>query len=390
MRFSPSDRTNLFTESIIREMTRLCHLYQGEKGINLAQGFPDFPAPEVIKSAACAAINDDINQYSITWGAPDFRRAIASKLDRFYAIEADPEAEITVCCGATEAMISSVMAIANPGDEVIVFAPYYENYWPDAVLAGATPRFVELHEPDWEIDFDELRRTFNSKTRAIIISSPGNPTGKVFSRWELNSIAELCIEHDAIAVTDEIYEHLIYEGRHIPMMTVPGMRERTVLISGLSKSYSVTGWRVGYAVAQPAITAAIRKVHDFLTVGAPAPLQAAGVVAMNLPDEYYSGLLADYRERRDFLIPVLQELGFKCNAPAGAYYVMTDFRAFGFEDDTEFAEYLVKEIGVAVVPGSSFYQRPGAGRSQVRFSFCKKMSTLERSAELLTKIRLRQ
>ncbi len=384
-----SARSALFTESVIREMTRLCALYQGDRGINLAQGFPDFPAPAEIKAAACAAIQNDINQYSITWGARDFRVAIAGKLKRFYELEIDPESEITVCCGATEAMISTLMAVANPGDEVVVLSPYYENYWPDTVLAGATPRFVELHDPGWTLDEAELRQAFNKNTKAMIISSPNNPTGKVFRRAELELIAGLCQEYDVLVITDEIYEHLVYEGTHIPIMTLPGMRDRTVLISGLSKSYSVTGWRVGYAVAQPAITAAIRKVHDFLTVGAPAPLQAAGVVAMNMPDEYYRQLLADYRQRRDFLIPKLQELGFRCETPAGAYYVMTDFTAFSYEDDRQFAHYLVKEIGVAVVPGSSFYRQNDRGLTKVRFSFCKRIATLERAAELLNSLQRR-
>jgi aspartate/methionine/tyrosine aminotransferase len=387
MRTLVSERSTRFTESVIREMTRLCLLYQGERGINLAQGFPDFPAPAAVKDAACAAIQNDVNQYAITWGAKAFRDAIAVKTRRFYGVDLDPEREITVCCGATETMLSSLLAVVNPGDEVVILAPYYENYWPDSVLAGATPRFVSLHEPGGRLDPDELRAAFGPRTRAIVVNTPNNPSGKVFSRGEMELIASLCQEYDCIAITDEIYEHLVYSGEHVFMLGLPGMRERTISISGLSKSYSVTGWRVGYAMASPPLTDAIRKVHDFVTVGAPAPLQAAGVVAMGLPDSYYVEFLQNYRERRDFLVDNLKRLGFGCEAPAGAYYVMCDFRAFGFDDDTEFARYLVKDIGVAVVPGSSFYPNPDLGRHKVRFSFCKRMETLQRAVELLERIR---
>ncbi|MGH2458983.1 MAG: pyridoxal phosphate-dependent aminotransferase, partial [Chloroflexota bacterium] len=378
-----SERSARFTESVIREMTRRCLLYHGDRGINLAQGFPDFPAPSIVKEAARAAIQNDLNQYAITWGARDFREAIAAKTRRFYGVELDPEREITVCCGATEAMLSSLLAVVNPGDEIVVIAPYYENYWPDSVLAGATPRFVSLRGPGGRLELDELRRAFGPRTRAVIVNTPNNPSGKVFSHEEMAAIASLCQEFDCLAITDEIYEHLVYEGEHTFMLGLPGMRERTIAISGLSKSYSVTGWRVGYAVAAPALTDAIRKVHDFVTVGAPAPLQAAGVVALGLPESYYVEFLQGYRERRAFLVDNLRRLGFGCEAPSGAYYVMCDFRAFGFDDDTTFAHYLVKEIGVAVVPGSSFYPDPSLGRQQVRFSFCKRMETLARAVERL-------
>ncbi len=384
-----AERTNLFTESVIREMTRLIHLHQGDRGINLAQGFPDFPAPLELKEAACAAIQADINQYAITWGSVALRAGLAGKLKRFYGVDVDPEREITVCCGATETMISALMAICNPGDEVIVIKPFYENYWPDAVLSGATPRFVTLREPDWHLDLDELADTFNERTKAIIINTPNNPTGKVFTRAEMSAIAELCQRWDAFAITDEIYEHLVYEGEHIAMMTLPGMRERTITISGASKTYSVTGWRVGWAIAPPEATNALRKVHDFLTVGAPAPMQAAIAVAVNLPDSYYDEFLRGYRERRDYLIPELQRLGFACRPPAGAYYVMTDISGFGFPDDVSFARYLVTEIGVAVVPGSSFYGDDQHGRQRVRFSFPKQMSTLRRAVELLERVQAR-
>lgn len=384
-----ADRTALFTESVIREMTRLIHLHQGDRGINLAQGFPDFPAPQELKDAACAAIQADVNQYAITWGSVPLRHGIAAKMRRFYGVEVDPEREITVCCGSTEVMISALLAICNPGDEVIVLKPFYENYWPDAAISGATPRFVTLREPDWHLDPDELRAAFNGRTKAIIINTPNNPTGKVFSREEMTLIADLCQQYDAIAITDEIYEHMVYEGEHIAMMTLPGMRERTITISGASKTYSVTGWRVGWAVAPPDITNGLRKIHDFLTVGAPAPMQAAVTVAVGLPDEYYSRLLADYRQRRDYLIGELNRLGFNCRAPAGAYYVMSDITGFGFPDDVAFAQYLVKEIGVAVVPGTSFYSDPNQGKQRVRFSFPKRMSTLQGAVQLLEGVKAR-
>lgn len=383
MRTLVADRSGRFTESVIREMTRLCLTYHGRDGINLAQGFPDFPAPAVIKDAACAAIQADDNQYAITWGAKAFRDAIAAKTRRFYGVEVEPEREITVCCGATETMLSALLAVINPGDEVVIIAPYYENYWPDTVLAGATPRFVSLRESDGRLDPDELRAAFGKRTKAVVVNTPNNPSGRVLRLAEMNLIAELCQEHDCLAITDEIYEHLVYEGEHIYLLGLPGMRERTIAISGMSKSYSVTGWRVGYAIAAPALTDAIRKVHDFVTVGAPAPLQAAGAVAMNLPDEYYAELLAKYVERRAYLIANLQRLGFDCAYPEGAYYVLCDYGRFGYDDDVEFARYLVKEIGVAVVPGTSFYPPGGKGRSKVRFSFCKKMETLQRAVERL-------
>jgi aminotransferase len=382
-----ADRSERFTESVIREMTRLCLMYHGRDGINLAQGFPDFPAPQVVKDAACAAIQADDNQYAITWGAKALRDAIAAKTKHFYGVEVDPEREITVGCGATETMLSSLLAVINPGDEVVIVAPYYENYWPDSVLAGATPRFVSLRGDDDHLDPDELRAAFTSRTKAIIVNTPNNPSGRVLSLNEMQLIAELCQEHDCLAITDEIYEHLVYEGQHHYLLAMAGMRDRTIAVSGMSKSYSVTGWRVGYAIAAPRLTDSIRKVHDFVTVGAPAPLQAAGAVALGLPDSYYVDLLAGYTERRAYLIENLQRLGFGCRAPQGAYYVLCDFRNFGYDDDVEFARYLVKDVGVAVVPGTSFYPPGAGGRSKVRFSFCKKMSTLERAVERLETLR---
>ena len=352
-----SGRVAHFTESVIREMTRQAMLYGA---VNLAQGFPDFPAPAEIKRAAQEAIAADINQYAITWGAKKLRDAIARQMQLWQGIAVDPEREITVCCGSTEAMISTLLAVCNAGDEVVIFEPFYENYGPDAILSGAKPRFVKLRPPhedgEWTFDERELRAAFHNHTKAIIVNTPNNPTGKVFTRKELELIRDLCVEFNVLAITDEIYEHILYDGtEHISMASLDGMRERTVTINGLSKTYSVTGWRVGWAVAPPAITDAIRKVHDFLTVGAPAPLQEAGAAALGLPPSYYQRLADGYRTRRDRLMPALTEAGFRCFRPRGAYYVMTDISDFGFADDVEFVKYLVKEIGVAAVPGSSFY-----------------------------------
>lgn len=374
-----------FTESVIREMTRVANRYGA---VNLAQGFPDFPCPMEIKLAACEAIHADINQYAITWGSKNLRTAIAEVYGRAYGMELDTETEITVCCGSTEAMLSSLLAIVNPGDEVVVFEPFYENYGPDAILCGATPRYVALHPPEFRIDTDELRAAFSARTRAVILNSPNNPTGKVFSQSELQEIANLCIEFDAIALSDEIYEFIVYDGaKHIPIATLDGMRERTVTINSLSKSYSVTGWRVGWAIAPPEITGAIRKVHDFVTVGAAAPLQEAGAAALRLPDAYFKKLASDYGARRDRLLPSLREVGFQCFTPQGAYYIWTDISAFDAPDDVAFTYHLIQNIGVAVVPGSSFFSDPVRGRSYVRFCFCKKDVTLDAAAERLRKLK---
>jgi aspartate/methionine/tyrosine aminotransferase len=378
-----SARASTFTESVIREMTRLALRHNA---VNLAQGFPDFACPPELKQAACAAIEGDINQYAITWGATDFRAAISAKTGRFYPDwQVDPDTQITVTCGATEGMIAAMLALLNPGDEVIIFEPFYENYGPDAVLSGAVPRYVTLHEPDWRFEPDELRAAFGPRTRAIVVNNPHNPTGKVFRRGELEAIAELCIAHDAIAITDEIYEHIVYEGDYLPLATLPGMAERTVAVNSLSKTYSVTGWRVGWVIAPPALTGAIRKVHDFLTVGAAAPLQAAGVAAMNLPDAYYEELADGYRERRDLLVGTLETAGFRVFAPAGAYYVMTDISGITGEDDIAFARRLTAERGVAPVPGSSFYSQPELGRTKVRFAFPKRLETLNEAAVRLAR-----
>ncbi len=375
-----SQKAAQFTESVIREMTRQAIEHNA---VNLAQGFPDFPAPEAIKTAAQNAVAADINQYAITWGAQKFRRAIAAKFNEWQRIELDPEREITVCCGSTEAMIATLLALVDPGEEVIVFEPFYENYGPDAILSGATPRYVTLHPPtdadgEWSFDAAELRAAFNAKTRAIILNSPHNPTGKVFTRAELELIRDLCVDFDVLAITDEIYEHILYDdARHISIATIEGMRERTVTINSLSKSYSVTGWRVGWAIAPPPLTAAIRKVHDFLTVGAAAPLQAAGATAMELPASYYAQLAEGYTLRRNLLLAALRAAGFKAFKPSGAYYIMTDVSELTSGSDKTFAAYLVKEIGVATVPGSSFYSDPNRGSMQIRFAFCKRRGTLQ-------------
>jgi aspartate/methionine/tyrosine aminotransferase len=380
-----SAKAEQFTESVIREMTRLALQYGA---VNLSQGFPDFPAPAEIKRAAQDAISADINQYAITWGAKSLRNAIAENFARTQGVTADPEREITVCCGATEAMMSSMMAIINPGDEVVVFEPFYENYGPDAILSGATPRYVKLQPPDWTFDPDELAAAFGPATKAIILNTPNNPTGKVFERAELERIRDLCVQWNAFAITDEIYEHMLYDGaKHISLASLDGMRERAITINALSKTYSVTGWRVGWAIAAPEVTAAIRKVHDFLTVGAAAPLQEAGAVALRSPDSYYQTLAREYAARRDRMLGLLTGAGFRCFKPRGAYYIMTDISVFGFPDDVAFAKYLVKEIGVAAVPGSSFYRNPSDGRTHLRFTFCKKESTFQAAAERLAKLK---
>jgi aspartate/methionine/tyrosine aminotransferase len=379
-----SKKAELFTESVIREMTRLAQIHGA---VNLAQGMPDFEAPSEIKEAACRAIMADINQYAITWGAKVFRDAISAKAKAFMGLEIDPEREVTVTCGATEAMIASLLAVVNPGDEVIVFEPYYENYGPDAILSGAIPCFVKLHPPDWHFDPEELQTAFNSKTRAIIINTPNNPTGKVFSRQELKTIADLCLKWDVVAMTDEIYEHILYDNySHTPMATLDGMQDRTITINGLSKTYSVTGWRVGYIIASPQLTQGIRKVHDFLTVGAPAPLQEAGAKALGLPKQYYLDLAEAYQHRRDLLLSFLRAAGFDCSTPHGAYYIMAGFGALSSLNDTEFTRYLVEKIGIAVVPGSSFFHEAQSGSKYVRFCFSKQDSTLQRAGEKLQRL----
>ena len=387
MSVRPSAKAERFTESVIREMTRLAHLHGA---VNLSQGFPDFPAPEEVKEAARRAVASDINQYAITWGARSLRQAIARKFERLYGLPVDPEREVTVTCGSTEAMIATLLAVLDPGDEVVVFEPFYENYGPDAILSGAVPRFVALRPPEWTFDPDELERAFSSRTRAIIVNTPNNPTGKVFTRAELETIAGLCHRHDALAVTDEIYEHILYDGAvHLPLATLPEMAGRTITINGMSKTYSVTGWRVGWAIAPPPLTNAIRKVHDFLTVGAAAPLQEAGALALELPAAYYEELARAYDRRRRRLLGILDGAGFDVYRPRGAYYVMVDTDRLGWDDDVAFARHLVEEVGVAVVPGSSFYRDPASGRRQVRFAFCKKEETLAEAEKRLARLRPR-
>ncbi len=394
-----SAKAEKFTESVIREMTRLALKHNA---VNLSQGFPDFAAPAEIKEAARQAISDDINQYAITWGAKALRDAIVEKFERTQGIRVDPEREITICCGSTEAMMSAMMAIINPGDEIVVFEPYYENYGPDAILSGATPRFVKMKPPAsendvWSYDPAELAAAFGPKTKAIILNTPNNPTGKVFTRAELEFIRDLCVRWNAYCITDEIYEHILYDAtEHITMARIDGMRERTIVINGMSKTYSVTGWRVGWAIAPPETTAAIRKVHDFLTVGAAAPLQQAGAIALKQPQAYYDKLAVTYAEKRARLLKILTTSGFKVYKPRGAYYIMTDISAFPDPDpkrfpaatrDVRFSKYLVEEIGVASVPGSSFYNDSNDGATQVRFTFCKKEETLAAAEQRLAKLR---
>ncbi|MGC1483152.1 MAG: aminotransferase class I/II-fold pyridoxal phosphate-dependent enzyme [Candidatus Acidiferrum sp.] len=379
-----SAKAEQFTESVIREMTRLA-LKHG--AVNLSQGFPDFAAPAEIKEAARQAVADDINQYAITWGAKPLRDAIVEKFERTQGVRTDPEREITICCGSTEAMMSTMLAIINPGDEIVVFEPFYENYGPDAILSGATPRFVKLRPPDWTFDERELAVAFGPHTKAIILNTPNNPTGKVFTRAELEFIRDLCVRWNAYCITDEIYEHILYDGaEHISMARIDGMRDRTIVINGMSKTYSVTGWRVGWAIASPETTAAIRKVHDFLTVGAAAPLQQAGATALKSPQSYYDKLAADYTVRRERLLKILTTAGFTVFKPRGAYYIMTDISGFGFPDDIAFAKFLVEKVGVAVVPGSSFYNDARDGAAQVRFTFCKKESTLAAAEDRLSRL----
>ena len=379
-----SQKVGRFTESVIREMTRLAQVHGA---VNLSQGFPDFPAPDRIKDAAGRAVEADINQYGVTWGARELRVAIAADITRRFGRPVDPDTQVTVCCGSTEAMVATMLGIIDPGDEVIVFEPFYENYGPDAILSGATTRIVTLREPDWRFDPDELAAAFSNRTRAIIINTPNNPTGKVFTRNELATIASLCQQWDVVAVTDEIYEHILYDGaEHVPIATLDGMADRTVTINSMSKTFSVTGWRVGWAIAPPVLASAIRKVHDFLTVAAPAPLQAACAFALGLGADYYRELAAHYQARRDRTVAMLERAGFRCFTPSGAYYVMTDISAFGFPDDVAFTRHLVEEIGVAAVPGSSFYSHASLGRERVRFCFCKRDETLAEADRRLARL----
>jgi len=381
-----SQKATRFTESVIRGMSIEAMKH---KAVNLAQGMPDFSAPAELKAAACRAIEADINQYAITWGARELRHAIAEHADWHLGLEVDPETEITVTCGSTEAMLVALLSLINPGDEVILSEPFYENYWPDCILAGATPRFVPMRAPDWNFDPDELAAAFNDRTKAIILCNPNNPTGAVMSRQALEEIAALCRKWDVIAITDEIYEHILYDGReHVALAGLAGMRERSVTIGGMSKTYSVTGWRIGTMIAPPRLTQAFRQIHDFVSIGAAAPLQEAGAFAYRMPRAYYSRLAADYQARRDRLCSALQEVGFDLAFPQGAYYVMAGIEAFGVSDDVAFARHLVREMGVATVPGSSFFHDKSLGRQLIRFCFCKKDTTLDAAIERLRKLRV--
>ena len=376
-----SRKASSFTESVIREMTRLANRHQA---VNLSQGFPDFPAPEAIKRAACEAILADVNQYAVTWGAKPLRDAIAADFTARYGVPVVPDEQITVCCGSTECMVATQLALVDPGEEVIIFEPFYENYGPDAILSDARPVFLPLEAPEYRLDPDRLRSLVTDRTRAIVLNTPNNPTGRVFDAEEMEAVAEICRSRGILAVTDEIYEHILYEGRHVPLATLDGMRERTITISGVSKTFSVTGWRIGTILAPPELTGAIRKVHDFLTVGAPAPLQEACAVGMDELDEsYYTGMISDYRERREILVDALREAGFRCNSPQGAYYVLADFSQLSDEDDQTFAKRLTRDGGVASVPGSSFFSLPERGRSLVRFAFCKRAETLREAGQRL-------
>ena len=379
-----SQKLTAFSDSIFPEMSRLANQYDA---VNLSQGSPDFPAPDILKQAASDAIARNINQYSIASGSQSLRAAIATQFAARHGVTVDAEQEVTVCCGSTEAMLATMLACVDPGDEVIVFEPFYENYGPGAILAGGTPAYIALTPPDWTFDRDRIARAFSNRTRAIVINTPTNPTGKVFTRDELAFIAELCQRWDVIAISDEIYEHIVFDGaRHVPIASLPGMAERTVTISGLSKTYSVTGWRVGWAIAPESLSSGIRKMHDFLTVAAPSPLQEAGVVALSLPEGYYRAMASEYQRLRDRLVGILDRHGFVCYKPDGAFYLMTDISGFGFEDDVAFARYLVKEVGVATIPGSSFYIDPRDGASMVRFCFSKRDETIREAEKRLARM----
>ncbi|GKT10601.1 aminotransferase [Desulforhabdus sp. TSK] len=376
-------RLTHFTESVIREMTRIA---QEANAINLSQGFPDFDPPAELITAAKRALDEGYNQYAVTWGAPRFRQALAHKQKHWMGLDLDPDAHIVVTCGSTEAMLVALMTVCNPGDRVIVFSPFYENYAPDAILSGAVPIHVPLHPPDFAFDPRELRHAFEDGAKALVLCNPSNPTGKVFTREELLFIAELAQEFDAYVITDEVYEHIVYPPHvHTYMASLPGMFERTLSCSSLSKTYSITGWRLGYVIAAPEVIAGARKVHDFLTVGAPAPLQEAAAVALDFPLAYYEQLQQDYTRRKDLFLRYMDRAGLEYTTPQGAYYVLVDISPFGAEDDKEFCRWLAREIGVAAVPGSSFFHEPV--RHLVRFHFAKREETLTAAGERLLHLR---
>jgi aspartate/methionine/tyrosine aminotransferase len=380
---STSSRLEYFSESVIRKMTRIANAHGA---VNLSQGFPDFQPPELLLRALQDVVTKGPHQYAVTWGAQNFREALAKKQSRFMGMPIDPEREIVVTCGSTEAMMTAMMTVCNPGDKVVVFSPFYENYGADAILSGAKPIFVPLHPPNFTFDEDELRGAFEQRPKALILCNPSNPTGKVFTLEELQFIAELADQYDVFVITDEVYEHIVYKPyKHIYFASLPGMFERTISCSSLSKTYSITGWRLGYMIAPPAIIDGARKVHDFLTVGAPAPLQEAAVTALGFPDDYYERLIETYTEKRDFFIKGLEEEGLTYTFPQGAYYVMMDISEFGCSEDTVFCEWMAKEVGVAAVPGSSFFQEDV--RNLIRFHFAKKKETLEDALQKLSTLR---
>ena len=383
----PSRRAEGFTESVIREMTRLCQKYGA---INLAQGFPDFDPPVEMRRAAALAVNHGLNQYSITHGSIRLREAVAKKVRSYNHIQCSPDDNVTVTCGTTEGMIASLLALLDHGEEVVILEPFYENYGPDSILSGAKCRYVELEEPTFRIEEELLKEAFTRKTKAIIVNTPHNPTGRVFTRKELALIRDLCVDHDAFAVTDEIYEHIIYDEReHVSIASLDGMHDRTITISGFSKTYSVTGWRVGYIIASKKLTGAVRKVHDFLTVCAPTPLQEACVTALKLPTSYYDNLRRLYDRSRKLVLEALEQASFNCTVPEGAYYVWTDIERTEFKDDRELAQHLIRKVGVGAVPGSSFYHIPSKGRQKLRFSFSKKPETIVKAADRLKHFRAR-
>ncbi|MGB0652343.1 MAG: pyridoxal phosphate-dependent aminotransferase [Thermoplasmatota archaeon] len=380
-----SQRVQHFPESVIRTMSQVAARHGA---INLGQGFPDFDPPRELLDAAKQALDDGYNQYAVTWGAPPLREALSRKLADFNKIDTDPEKNIVVTCGATEAMMAAMLATVDPGDKVVLFEPFYENFGPDAVVSGAEPLYVPLDEPRFQPDEEALKAAFAKGPKAVVVNTPGNPTGRIFTDETLRLIADLCTDHDVLAMTDEIYEHMVYDGKnHTSLATVGDMAERTITIGGFSKTYSVTGWRLAYTAANDQITQAVKRVHDFLTVGAAHPLQIAAVTALGLPSSYYTDLRDSYQAKRDLLLGSLEKAGFRCHRPDSAYYILADFTdlAPGM-DDTAFAHWLTKKVGVTPVPGSSFYAKPGGGSHLVRFAYPKRRETLEAAAERLAQV----
>jgi aminotransferase len=378
-----SERTAIFTESVIRRMTRVANQYGA---INLSQGFPDFDPPAALTAALADSARTGPHQYAVTWGAPNFRAALAAKQSRLMGLALDPDRHLVVTCGSTEAMMAAMMTACNPGDAVIVFSPFYENYGADAILSGARPLYVPLRPPDFAFDPAELRAAFRQRPKALILCNPSNPSGKVFTRDELRTIASLAEEFDTFVITDEVYEHIVYAPhRHVYFAALPGMFERTISVSSLSKTYSITGWRLGYVIGAPAVIDSARKVHDFLTVGAAAPLQEAAVTALRFDDDYYAELLASYTRKRDVFVGALDEAGLRYTTPQGAYYVLVDVSEFTADDDIGFCEWLAREVGVAAVPGSSFFHEPV--HHLIRFHFAKREATLSEAGERLKKLR---